>query len=81
LNEPEDEGMAMTTADDLVRARASVEACERIPVRRFGQVPRMAEDRRAQVAHQPAKLRSALGATCWFLMLAFAVGLAVRFGH
>jgi hypothetical protein len=81
LNESEEEGMAMTTADDLVRARASVEICDHIPVRRFGQVPRMAEEVRAQVARRPARLRGVLATTGWFLMMAFAVGLAVRFGH
>lgn len=80
-NESEEEGMTMTSADDLVRARASVDPCDGIPIRRFGQVPRMAEEVRAQVVDQPARLRGALGATCWLLMMAFAVGLAVRFGH
>ena len=71
----------MTTADDLVRARASVEACDPIPIKRFGQVPRMAEEVRAPRAAPPAPLRKVLGAACWFLMIAFAVGLVVRFGH
>ena len=73
--------MAMMTADDLVRARASVDGCDPIPIKRFGQVPPMAEEPRAPVAGQPALLRKALGATCWFLMMALAVGLVVRFGH
>ena len=71
----------MMTADDLVRARASVDACDPLPIKRFGQVPRMAEEVRAPRAEQPAALRKALGATCWFLTIAFAVGLVVRFGH
>ena len=73
--------MDMTTADDLVRAAASVHPGERIPVRRYGDVPRMAQERPAPAAATPSRARRVLGAACWLLLLALAIGLIVRFGH
>jgi hypothetical protein len=73
--------MDMTTADDLVRAAASVHPGERIPVRRHGTVPRMADEGPAPVAGRPSRMRSVLGAACWLLLLALAIGLIVRFGR
>jgi hypothetical protein len=71
----------MTPADDLVRARASVDESERIPVKRYGQVPEMSQDAPASAQPRPSRLRIFVGTVCWLLMAAFAVGLVVRFGH
>jgi hypothetical protein len=71
----------MTTAEDLARAKASVQACEPIPIRRYGQVPPIAAPAGAQVPERSSRLKSALATGCWLLMMAFAVGMVVRFGH
>ena len=71
----------MTAADDLVRARASVDDSEPIPVRRYGEVPEMAQRAPAPAGPRPSRLRTILATVCWLLMTAFALGLVLRFGR
>jgi hypothetical protein len=60
-----------------------VDESERIPVKRYGQVPEMAQDAPTPAPAQarPSRLRIFVGTVCWLLMAAFAVGLVLRFGH
>lgn len=71
----------MTTADDLARAKASVHDIECIPIKRYGQVPPIAQQARAQAAPRPSRMKTAFATGCWLAMMVLALGMVVRFGH